>query len=168
MLEVFDVGHGQCILFRSPNGRVVLIDCAHAADSGWHPADVLLARGIRHVDALVVSILTFVVGGLLGALAFKGLLTLLFKQEFGFSIPLAIVSGMIAINILTYFLVVIAAFKEDIRWGFACILPIWIIQLVFVIMHFKKAQKAGFTYIISIVVSVILQVVIMIYFSAGK
>lgn len=29
MLKVFDVGHGQCILFITPNRHVVLIDCAH-------------------------------------------------------------------------------------------------------------------------------------------
>lgn len=55
MLRAFDVSHGQCILFHSPNGRTVLIDCAHHNDTGWHPADALLAYGIRHVDALVVS-----------------------------------------------------------------------------------------------------------------
>lgn len=55
MLKVFDVGHGQCILFITPNGRVVLIDCTHHPVTGWHPAQALSAMGIRHVDALVVS-----------------------------------------------------------------------------------------------------------------
>jgi beta-lactamase superfamily II metal-dependent hydrolase len=54
MLKVFDVGHGQCILFITPNRRVVLIDCAHHPN-GWHPADALLAMGIRHVHSLVIS-----------------------------------------------------------------------------------------------------------------
>lgn len=55
MLKVFDVGHGQSILFITPNGRVVLIDCAHHPVTGWHPTQALSAMGIRHVDALVVS-----------------------------------------------------------------------------------------------------------------
>lgn len=55
MLSIFDVGHGQCILFITPNRRVVLIDCADNVITGEHPADALLARGIRHVDALVIS-----------------------------------------------------------------------------------------------------------------
>lgn len=54
MLKVFDVGHGQCILFITPNGHVVLIDCAHHPN-GWHPADALLAMGVKHVHALVIS-----------------------------------------------------------------------------------------------------------------
>ncbi len=54
MLKVFDVGHGQCILFITPNQHVVLIDCAHHPD-GWHPADTLLPMGIKHIHALVVS-----------------------------------------------------------------------------------------------------------------
>lgn len=54
MLKVFDVGHGQCILFITPNRQVVLIDCAHHPN-GWHPADALLTMGIRHVHSLVIS-----------------------------------------------------------------------------------------------------------------
>lgn len=55
MLKVFDVGHGQCILFITPNRRIVLIDCAHHKVTGWHPAQALHAMGIQHVDALVIS-----------------------------------------------------------------------------------------------------------------
>ena len=55
MLKIFDVGHGQCILFITPSRRVILIDCAHHTVTGWHPAQALAALGIQHVDALVVT-----------------------------------------------------------------------------------------------------------------
>lgn len=55
MLKIFDVGHGQCIFLRTPNGRNLLIDCAHHTITGWAPSDFLKLIGVRYIDALVVS-----------------------------------------------------------------------------------------------------------------
>lgn len=54
-IEIFDVEHGACTLVTADTGRRVLIDCGHNGSTGWRPSAALPARGIRQVDALVVS-----------------------------------------------------------------------------------------------------------------
>lgn len=54
-IEIFDVEHGACSLVTADNGRRILVDCGHNSSTGWRPSWSLPARGIRHVDRLIVS-----------------------------------------------------------------------------------------------------------------
>ena len=54
-IEIFDVEHGACAMVSADNGRRILIDCGHNTATGWRPSWFLPARGVNHVDRLVVS-----------------------------------------------------------------------------------------------------------------
>lgn len=53
-LEIFDVEHGQCALLTG-DGEHMLIDAGHNSTTRWRPSLMLRRRGIRHLDALVIT-----------------------------------------------------------------------------------------------------------------
>lgn len=54
-IEIFDVEHGGCSLVTADNGRRILVDCGHNSSTNWRPSQALPARGIQHIDRLIVS-----------------------------------------------------------------------------------------------------------------
>lgn len=54
-IEIFNVEHGACSLVTADNARRILVDCGHNSSTNWRPSLALPARGINHVDELVVS-----------------------------------------------------------------------------------------------------------------
>jgi beta-lactamase superfamily II metal-dependent hydrolase len=54
-LEIFDVEHGACALITTSNGKRILIDAGHNADSGWKPGTFLRSAGITHLAKLILS-----------------------------------------------------------------------------------------------------------------
>jgi competence protein ComEC len=59
-LTVIDVGQGDSLLLRSASGRALVVDAGGSRDPGFDPgerrvAPVLWRRGVRRVDALVVT-----------------------------------------------------------------------------------------------------------------
>ena len=55
LIEVFDVDHGFCALVTADDGQRVLLDCGRNSINGLRPCAVLAARGVRILDALIVS-----------------------------------------------------------------------------------------------------------------
>jgi beta-lactamase superfamily II metal-dependent hydrolase len=55
LIEVFDVDHGFCALVTADDGRQVLLDCGHSSVTGLRPSSILTSRGVRALDALIVS-----------------------------------------------------------------------------------------------------------------
>lgn len=55
LIEIFDVDHGFCALVTADDGQHVLFDCGRNSLTGLSPSGILFARGIRQVEALVVS-----------------------------------------------------------------------------------------------------------------
>ncbi len=59
-LVIVDVGQGDCIFIRSPEGHIILVDTGPGGDEapGWSERAVesfLRARGIRRIDAIVLT-----------------------------------------------------------------------------------------------------------------
>lgn len=53
-----DVGHGTAVLLELPNGKVMIYDCGSTVSAGFAArcvSDVLWYKGIKHIDAVVVS-----------------------------------------------------------------------------------------------------------------
>jgi beta-lactamase superfamily II metal-dependent hydrolase len=55
LIEIFDVDHGFCALVTGDDGQHVLLDCGHNGLTGLRPSTILSARGIRWLDALIIS-----------------------------------------------------------------------------------------------------------------
>jgi beta-lactamase superfamily II metal-dependent hydrolase len=55
LIEIFDVDHGFCALVTADDCQHVLLDCGRNTLTGLRPSGILQARGIRTLDALVVS-----------------------------------------------------------------------------------------------------------------
>ncbi len=47
---IFDVAHGFCAYVVADNGNVMLIDCGHNDETGFHPADYLLAEKCSGIE----------------------------------------------------------------------------------------------------------------------
>lgn len=54
-LTVLDVGHGDSLFIRTPRGRTLLVDAGTADAARWRVVPYLRRRGIRRVDALIVT-----------------------------------------------------------------------------------------------------------------
>jgi beta-lactamase superfamily II metal-dependent hydrolase len=55
LIEIFDVDHGFCALVTADDGQHVLLDCGRNSRTGLSPSGILYARGIRQLEALIVS-----------------------------------------------------------------------------------------------------------------
>lgn len=54
-VRIFDVAHGFCAQVIADNGNVMLIDCGHNEETGFYPADFLLADGCTGVERFFVT-----------------------------------------------------------------------------------------------------------------
>lgn len=53
-LDVIDVGYGDCLLLRGPNGKTAMVDCG-PREAGERIAGFLRDRGIERIDLLVLT-----------------------------------------------------------------------------------------------------------------
>src|SRR5437879_6082142 len=49
-IRIFDVAHGFCAYVVADNGNTMLIDCGHNDETGFYPADYLLARKCSGIE----------------------------------------------------------------------------------------------------------------------
>ena len=54
-VEALDVGHGECLLVRTPRRHMILIDAGSQEASRSRVVPLLRARGISRVDVLVLT-----------------------------------------------------------------------------------------------------------------
>lgn len=54
-LKIFDVEHGACALLSTDDGKHLMIDCGHNGATGWRPGNHLIERGIKRLEALVIT-----------------------------------------------------------------------------------------------------------------
>lgn len=54
-LQIFDVAHGACALLTCNDGKRLMIDCGHNAETGWKPGTYLRKQGITYLDMLAIT-----------------------------------------------------------------------------------------------------------------
>ena len=53
-IQIFDVAHGFCTYVVANNGNNMLIDCGHNDETGFYPADYLLAKNCTGIERFFV------------------------------------------------------------------------------------------------------------------
>lgn len=53
-IQIFDIAHGFCAYIVADNGNNMLIDCRHNDETGFYPADYLLARNSTGIERFFV------------------------------------------------------------------------------------------------------------------
>jgi beta-lactamase superfamily II metal-dependent hydrolase len=53
-VHIFDVAHGFCAYIIADNGNTILVDCGHNDETGFYPADYLLAKNCTGIESLFV------------------------------------------------------------------------------------------------------------------
>ncbi len=102
------------------------------------------------VEALVMSAVCFLVGGIGGTL--YGVFSV---GDIGLSLLMGVMFGIYAIALVAWFTMVSEAFKESPLWGLGTVF-VGLVGLIFLILHFERCRKAFFMNCIAILSVIIL------------
>jgi len=56
VIHIFDVEHGACNVIKTPNAKIIMIDCGHNSTTGWRPATWIVQNKLSITNLSVSNI----------------------------------------------------------------------------------------------------------------